>query len=196
MVNGRRTSGKGTSTAEQVFGPYAIGSAEMTNRLWRHVRDHVPHEKLEATDAEAELIVKQAAGRPGLTVTETTALVMSRRGQGQFRVDLMKRWGGRCAVTECCETRVLRASHLKPWERSSNAERLDSFNGLLLAPHLDALSDCGLITFADDGTILISSSLTSADAKCLGIHRSMRLRSIEDRHRCYLGFHRIHVFQE
>jgi putative restriction endonuclease len=42
---------------------------------------------------------------------------------------------------------------MKPWaDCASDAERLDPFNGLLLAVHWDAVFDCGLVTFADDGT--------------------------------------------
>lgn len=149
------------------------------------------------SDVEAERVVKKAAGRRQLTETEKTALVMSRRGQGQFRVELIEWWGRRCAVTDCCETRVLRASHLKPWawKPSTNEERLDRFNGLLLAPHLDALLDCGLITFTEDGMIQVSSSLASADEKCLGIHRTMKLRRVDPQHLPYLRFHRSKVFQ-
>ena len=36
---------------------------------------------------------------------------------------------------------LLRASHAKPWAKASDIERLDSFNGLLLSVHLDAMFD-------------------------------------------------------
>jgi len=44
---------------------------------------------------------------------------------------------------------------------ADDAERLDVFNGFLLAPHVDALFDKGFITVADSGEVLISPSLPS-----------------------------------
>ena len=70
----------------------------------------------------------------------------------------MTYWGGRCAITEVTEPRLLRASHIKPWAKcETDAERLDVYNGLLLAAHLDAAFDAGLISFTDEGAILFSS---------------------------------------
>jgi hypothetical protein len=70
--------------------------------------------------------------------SETTrlALVDARRGQGQFRADLERRWNGLCAVTGCGISAMLRASHIKPWSKSSNRDRLNPDNGILLAAHL------------------------------------------------------------
>jgi putative restriction endonuclease len=34
---------------------------------------------------------------------------------------------------------LLRASHIKPWSQSTDSERLDPANGILLAAHIDAL---------------------------------------------------------
>ena len=146
-------------------------------------------------DAEAASLVERAARGRTLSETERRALVLSRRGQGQFRDDLIGVWG-RCAVTGCRDTRLLRASHLKPWRQSTNTERLDPFNGVLLAPHLDIALDCGLITFTDDGSIRLSSTLSSADSKCLGIRRAMKLRYVDGQHRPYLRYHRTNVFRK
>jgi putative restriction endonuclease len=62
-----------------------------------------------------------------------------------FRRSLIEYWGGRCAVTGLDVVEVLR----KPWaDCESDAERLDVFNQLLLASHLDALSDKGFLKFS------------------------------------------------
>jgi putative restriction endonuclease len=76
-----------------------------------------------------------------LPATERQALVKSRIGQGPFREALVKRWDGRCAVTGFAIVKLLRASHIKPWRDSNHAERLDPYNGLLLAPGYDAAFD-------------------------------------------------------
>jgi putative restriction endonuclease len=43
-------------------------------------------------------------------------------------------WGGRCPISGVDQPELLRASHIKPWaDCSTDAERLDVFNGVLLA---------------------------------------------------------------
>lgn len=145
-------------------------------------------------DLEAARLIEEEARGRDLGETEKQALVLSRRGQGQFREDLIAHWG-KCAVTGCRNLRLLRASHIKPWKESSNLERLDPFNGLLLAPQLDAALDCGLLTFDDDGKILLSSRLSPADGTSLSIRRGMRLSHVHPRHRQYLRFHRSNRFR-
>jgi predicted restriction endonuclease len=74
----------------------------------------------------------------------------------------MNYWGG-CAVVGCTASSVLRASHIKPWSKSSDQERLDAANGLLLTANLDALFNDGLITFEADGNMLVSDRLSHKD---------------------------------
>src|SRR5256885_16576834 len=61
----------------------------------------------------------------------------------------------RCRLTGVSDTRLLVASHIKPWKDSTNQERLDGHNGLLLSPHVDRLFDRHLISFTDDGQIIV-----------------------------------------
>lgn len=122
--------------------------------------------------------------------TEQLAVIAARQGQGLFRKLLDDYWGA-CAVTGFPVREVLRASHIKPWACSSNAERLDPFNGLLLSAHLDAAFDQGLISFADDGQLLLNPErLPATVAAKLGISSSMRLRKLEAAHRVFLRHHR------
>ena len=95
-----------------------------------------------------------------LKETEREAVVKSRIGQGLFRKDLIKKYNC-CVITGINEKKLLIASHVKPWAVCSNAERLSVENGLLLSPTFDKLFDCGLISFADSGRILISSQLSA-----------------------------------
>jgi len=122
--------------------------------------------------------------------TERKAVIAARRGQGRFRDELLREWGG-CAVTECSNGALLRASHIKPWRDSNNRERLSPDNGLLLSAHLDAAFDRGLISFADDGCLLIHSDrLSEDDARALGIHAGLRLRRVRPGHASNLAAHR------
>jgi len=116
----------------------------------------------EADDDEgAERVI--AAAIQALGITEAQSLLKSRRGQGKFRADLIYLWTGRCAVTGLSNVTLLRASHIKPWAVSNNYERLDAYNGLLLAASVDRLFDQGLISFSDNGALLIGSAVTQED---------------------------------
>lgn len=129
--------------------------------------------------------------------TEAVREVVQRVGQDIFRRTLIDYWGGRCAVTGFDVVEVLRASHIKPWaDCESDAERLDVFNGLLLAPHLDALFDRGLVTFSDEGQLLRSPQLSDRQWAMLGIGAvGARADSLADGHRRYLAWHRVEVFR-
>jgi hypothetical protein len=137
---------------------------------------------------------KRTAALP--RTTEVERLVVQRIGQEVFRGGLIEYWDGRCAITGLAMVALLRASHIKPWALCiSDSERLDVFNGILLAPHLDAIFDQGLATIADDGALLLSNLLSVDDRRILGVERQFRLSRIDDAHRRYLLFHREHVFR-
>jgi hypothetical protein len=130
-----------------------------------------------------------------LPATERAALIKARIGQSIFRVQLFGYWQG-CAVTGCRESRLLVASHIKPWRVASGAERLDPFNGLLLTPNLDLAFDQGLISFDDHGQILLGEDLDPNSARALIITPDLRLRQIDPRHRGYLAWHRDNLFRK
>lgn len=128
-----------------------------------------------------------------LKKTTRETLIQSRLGQGKFRQDVLKLWGG-CAVTGIRDARVLKASHVKPWRVADNQERLDAHNGLALIPNLDALFDAGWITFEDSGKIQISALIDIAVLQALGVTHEMRLRAIPEGLPAYLAYHRQFVF--
>lgn len=85
---------------------------------------------------------------------------------------------------------------MKPWaDCTSDAERLDVHNGLLLAAHLDAALDAGLITFADDGRMRVSAALGAGDRARLGLDTLPPLAGLKPAHLTYLVHHRTRVFQ-
>jgi putative restriction endonuclease len=129
--------------------------------------------------------------------TEAERLVVQRVGQDIFRNGLLEYWQGCCAVTGLAIPELLRGSHIKPWtacERDS--ERLDVFNGLLLAPNIDALFDAGFITFSDTGEGLVSGSLSAEDRRSLGIDGPLSVKGLASSHGAYLAFHRTMVFRD
>jgi putative restriction endonuclease len=129
--------------------------------------------------------------------TEIEAMVRRRVGQDVFRDALLDYWSGACAVTRLNQPEMLRASHIKPWsDCESDAERLDVYNGLLLAAHWDAAFDKGLVTFDEDGSASASSLLGSAARSILGLDQPSTLGvRLSPNHEAYLDFHRRHVFK-
>jgi len=133
---------------------------------------------------EVDSLIKRS--KLDITVKEQWSNI--RIGQERFRKDLIKYWNGCCAVTGFQETRILRASHIKPWRLSNDYERLDLFNGLLLIPNLDAVFDQALITFDEHGKIIIHPSFKK-NAILLGITEDMAI-ALDDRHQKYMAYHR------
>ncbi len=101
-----------------------------------------------------------------------------------------------CRLTGIEDLRFLRASHIKPWAASTQSERVDGENGLLLAPHADLLFDRGWISFSSAGRLLISSGLPSDVQVRLGLKldASLRYRDFSQKQLGFFEFHRDVVF--
>lgn len=126
--------------------------------------------------------------------TEIETLIKARLGQGSFRQNVLEQYPS-CPLTGLDIQPLLIASHIKPWSVCNNNERLDPFNGLMLAPNIDALFDKGLITFDTDGTIKIHPTINPENQKRLGISPDMKLK-IRPKSKKYFEYHRNHVFQK
>lgn len=142
----------------------------------------------------ADAFRRDTAGLP--RSTEAERLVVQRVGQNLFRSALLDYWQEHCCVTGLGVPELLRASHIKPWAScESDDERLDVFNGLLLAPHVDALFDGGWISFADDGSLLVSDALPGEAKAQLSMSTQWCAKSLRAEHHQYLTFHRLHQFR-
>jgi len=158
----------------------------VTGRIWSLARS-LPNEPL----AEFERLLKEEP-----STTEVERLRRERIGQNVFRSALLRYWENSCAVTGVKNSTLLRASHIVPWAKcESDEERLIVHNGLLLVATLDAAFDAGLITFEDDGGILISKQLTSEDRIAAGVSLDMKLSRINDEIRTRLRWHLSNVFR-
>jgi hypothetical protein len=122
--------------------------------------------------------------------TEAEQLVIQRIGQDVFRDALMDYWGGRCPLTGITEPGLLRASHIVPWANCTDEQRLDVHNGLLLSALWDAAFDRGLISFADDGSVLESPQLSAMARRALDLSEVSPLSGLRDAHRANLALHR------
>lgn len=145
-------------------------------------------------DALLHAFVNETARLP--RTTEAERLVVQRVGQDIFRRGLLEYWDGRCAITGLDVSELLRASHIKPWaDCDTDAERLDVFNGLLLAPNLDAAFDSGFIMIQEDGTVLLSDALSPEGRSILGLNRALHVNGLRRAHERYLPWHRATVFR-
>ncbi|NMM14205.1 MAG: HNH endonuclease [Rhodoferax sp.] len=139
---------------------------------------------------QAEL---SAMPEPAAQNTEVLRMVRQRVGQQAYRQAMLDYWGGACSVTGLALPQALRASHAKPWaECASDSERLDVYNGFLLSANLDVLFDSFLVSFTDEGELLVSEVITLSDQQKMGLAAGMRLRWVSAEHRPYLRFHRQH----
>ena len=129
--------------------------------------------------------------------TERQAVVMARRGQGLFKQNV-QRIERQCRVTKVDQIEHLRASHCKPWRDSSNTERLDGENGLLLTPDVDHLFDRGFISFEDGGRVLVSPVAHQESLRKMGLEGALRANvgGFTDGQKAFLSFHRESVFLE
>lgn len=126
---------------------------------------------------------------PSVPVTQRIQLAKARVGQGLFRkrVILLDQ---ACRVTGVSDKRVLVASHIKAWKHSTNAERINGHNGILLSPHVDALFDDHLITFEDDGQMHTHFSLPRDVLHRWSIDPSRRVEAFRPEQRQFLSHHR------
>lgn len=94
---------------------------------------------------------------PGYDVQITTT---ARMGQSLFRRNVLSQYEYKCCITGIPIAEMLIASHIKPWAKSNEQEKIDSRNGLCMNPLHDKAFDMGLITMdPDDFRIIYSEKI-------------------------------------
>lgn len=146
---------------------------------------------LELTDKIAELVDNEVyCDSPPLKGEDIIVKSKARKGQGKFREQLLSFWNKKCALTGVDEPSLLIASHIVPWNLSTPEEKVDKFNGLLLAPHIDKLFDKGFVSFDDNGSILLHRKLSIDTLKKLGVREDSKLKTVPEQCKTYLKRHR------
>ena len=125
--------------------------------------------------------------------SEAERKIKVRLVQNKFRKGLFD-YHPHCAIAGLSSAPFLIASHIKPWAKSNDQERLDTFNGLLLTPNYDRLFDRGYIGFKHNGEIIISSQLNQMDREFFNIPNRISI-DLQSEHQAYLEFHRDEIFQ-
>ena len=89
------------------------------------------------------------------------AQIIRRRGQREFRENLLAAYGGRCAITGCDLVEVLEAAHIVPYRGPATN---DVQNGLLLRADIHTLFDLGLIAVVPESLeIVLAPSVSGAN---------------------------------
>lgn len=187
--NGNGNQGVYLAEVSETFAQVLLGKMGLTVP---QVTAAEPVEEVgEAADDQAMQAVQ---GRTDIGPTQKQQLVLARRGQGIFKANVRLN-EKRCRLTGVADPHFLIASHIKPWRDCSDQEKLDGCNGLLLSPHVDRLFDRGLISFADDGTLVKSPRLPPEILSAWGLDGIDNVGAFDAAQCVYLEVHRTSVFQ-
>ena len=180
--------------------PLALTLAELLSvEALQFARSEVAQKLVVAPSAEMVLweehLTRSIEDDTTLPSTERESLILARRGQGLFRRRVAA-IESRCRVTGVDRPEHLRASHCKPWRDSSNPERLDGDNGLLLTPSIDHLFDRGFVSFENDGRLLVSPVAHRPSLQRMGVEvdKEVNVGSFRAEQARFLEFHRDAVF--
>jgi hypothetical protein len=168
-----------------IFNGNASTIAQPLRRLGFDVLDM----EIDEIEVEDDRHQREILNRGLVGPVERHQLVKSRRGQGVFRDNVESR-EPKCRITGVSNPRYLRASHIKPWRKSSDIEKIDGNNGLMLAPHVDFLFDRGFISFEDDGTLIVSTQIEDGALESWGMPTVMNVGVFSPEQAVYLKFHR------
>ena len=132
----------------------------------------------------------------GITTREKEKLIKARVGQGIYREKLLEECPF-CPFTLVNDERLLIASHIKPWAKSDDKEKIDPKNGFMFTPTYDKLFDRGFITFADDKSLIVSPWLSPMNQKRLSIYTGKLIDklNLDEKRKKYLKYHRANIFK-
>lgn len=125
---------------------------------------------------------------------EREILIKSRIGHSKFK-ELLRLENQCCPICGLNNSSLLIASHIKPWSKSNEKEKVDKNNGFLLCPNHDYLFDKGFISFDEEGRLLISSLLEEEDIEILGLNRKIQL-DLSNEKKEYIKWHREHLYKK
>jgi predicted restriction endonuclease len=141
------------------------------------------------------LLINQIQQNTKIDSTEKEQLIKARVGQGRFKSNLTD-FENECRFTKVNDIDLLIASHIKPWSKcNTNEERLDGNNGLLLTPTFDRLFDKGLLSFLENGDVILSKDLSNDVIEKLSLESYTNVGSFNKEQSKYLSYHRTTVFR-
>ena len=160
------------------------GSDEVNSRVIKYITNY---------DNEYKERIAKIEDCKGAIGEEKDAVVKIRLNQDIFRNGLITKYKNKCCLCGVDDESLLIASHIKPWAKSDDHEKLDVNNGLLLCPSHDRLFDRGYISFDDSGVIIVSKQLSSNSKMFMNVHDGMKI-TVSDDNREYIRYHREKIF--
>ena len=118
---------------------------------------------------------------------------VARKRQAEYRQKLLEQMP-LCPFTNVTEDRILQACHIKPFsDCNTDEERYDYKNGITMTPTYHILFDLGMISFKNNGELLVSPFLSNMNKSRLNLKEGhiYRIQSGSDN---YLEYHRTNVF--
>lgn len=163
------------------------GKLEYYFRLFADYFGDVEHPyTLEKEQEEIDQIVNR---------TEKIIMTRARIGQGKYREELL-RLCPFCPITLVSDDRLLIASHIKPWAKSNDIEKIDPLNGYMLTPTFDFMFDRGFLSFTDDKKSILSPFLSKMTYSKLGISDDKIFSHLQtDGRENYLEYHRTEILK-
>lgn len=167
---------------------YLIGSETIPLRTAANLVQPIVSDDIDSWELQIEQTISL---NQTISETDRKAIIRARVGQGIFK-DRVGKIESRCRVTGVDNPTHLIASHCKPWRDSTNEERLNGENGLLLTPTIDHLFDRGFIGFENNGELIISPVAHRPSLVRMGIEteKSFNVGNFTQGQRDFLEFHR------
>jgi predicted restriction endonuclease len=170
------------------WGNFAIETAHATEELKKNIdTDSISSEPAPVDDTT------------DYTGSNKTSLTTTRIGQQFFRRAVLSAYQFKCCITGLAVPKLLVASHIVPW-RDDASNRLNPRNGLCLSMLHDKAFDTGIITIAENMTVMVShkdkasndsffdSALMAFDGKQIALPDKFAP------HGEFLAYHRQHIF--
>lgn len=129
-----------------------------------------------------------------VAIMESEAKSKIQKGEQRFHRALSPVWNNECAICGIDSPDLLKASLAKPWKDSTEEEKLDPYNGILLCHNHDALYQKGYIAFDGQGKIHISDRLHEQDYDKYLIHQKIRINRQEENKK-YFKWHKKNVLK-
>lgn len=122
-------------------------------------------------------------------------LRQARIWQGEYRKKLLEQMPF-CPITGVSDERFLIASHIKPWSKSNEEEKIDPYNGFMFTPNIDKLFDQWFISFSDESRMLVSPWVSPMNRRYLWIIENKEYPNLQirDKRIEYLTFHQMSIF--
>lgn len=155
-------------------------------RCYGNISDEIETYEQDETQKGIKMVIQNSQGY------DVERTVKQRVGQSTFRKKLISQFDNcKCRLEHCKINKIefLRASHILEWSNSDETQKTDPNNGLLLCPVHDFLFDAHLITFDNDGKIIISRNVQREFYSEFNIDESNKITVLEE-NKQYLEEHR------